>query len=197
MAHPGFVQDQKETIISPETKSPCGSPSHISIVPVGRENLSKALPPHESYEGRHRWDPNAVWSEKEEARLVWKTDLYFLSWVCVMFFGLQLDRGNLSNALTDDLLTDLKLTTNDYNNVCHLIFNAHLTANELKGTTIQLLCFLVAEFPVQMLTKRFGFRMVLPFMMMAWGTVCVLLAVPSALSSLSLHLSSLVSGLDQ
>ena len=48
-----------------------------------------------------------------------------------MFFGLQLDRGNIQQALTDDLLTDLKITSNDYNN----------------GTTIQLLCFLAAEFP--------------------------------------------------
>jgi hypothetical protein len=62
------------------------------------------------------------------------------------FFGLQLDRGNLSNALTDNLLTDLGLTTNDYNN----------------GTTIQLVAFLIAEFPIQFLTKRYGFKYVLP-----------------------------------
>lgn len=33
------------------------------------------------------------------------------------FFGLQLDRGNLSNALTDNLLVDLGMNSNDYNNV--------------------------------------------------------------------------------
>jgi hypothetical protein len=47
---------------------------------------------------------------------------------------LQLDRGNLSNALADNLLNDLGLTSDDYNN----------------GTTIQLVCFLAAEFPVQL-----------------------------------------------
>lgn len=61
-----------------------GAASHISVVPVGRENLSGALPPHESYEGRHRWDPAATWTEDEERRVVRKTDLYLLSWLCVM-----------------------------------------------------------------------------------------------------------------
>jgi hypothetical protein len=85
MASNDLVEEQKVAIHAPGKRSPDGSASHISITPIGREHLSKALPPHESYEGRHRWDPNAVWSEKEESRLVWKTDVYFLSWVCVMF----------------------------------------------------------------------------------------------------------------
>lgn len=33
------------------------------------------------------------------------------------------------------------------------------------------MCFLAAEFPVQFLTKRYGFKYVLPTLMMAWGTV--------------------------
>jgi sugar phosphate permease len=66
-----------------------------------------------------------------------------------------LDRGNISNALADDLLTDLGLTTDDYNN----------------GTTIQVLCFLLAEFPVQFLTKRYGFKNILPALMVCWGLV--------------------------
>jgi len=101
---------------------------------VGREELADVVAPHETYEGRHRFDPEAKWSLEEERRVVWKTDLRLLSWLCLMMLGLQLDRGNLSNAVADDLLKDLGLTTDDYNN----------------GTTIQLVCFLVAEFPVQL-----------------------------------------------
>ena len=132
---PSVLPFEKGIEESPGKTSVDGSASHLSVVPVGREHLSDALPPHESYEGRHRWDPSATWSEQEERRVVRKTDLYLMSWVCVMvckmlevvagsvlltkhqFFGLQLDRGNLQNALTDNLLKDLNLSTNDYNNV--------------------------------------------------------------------------------
>lgn len=126
-----------------------------SDVPIHSGSLADATPPNEDYEGYGQWDPTMTWTQEEERRVVRKTDLALLSALCCMMFGLQLDRGNLSNALTDGFLKDLKLSTNDYNN----------------GTTIQLVCFLAAEFPVQLLTKRFGFRKVLPIMMMMWGTV--------------------------
>ncbi|KAJ4993661.1 MFS transporter [Stagonosporopsis vannaccii] len=122
---------------------------------VGRQELADIIPPHDTYEGKHRFDPTASWTVEEERRVVWKTDLKLLPWLCLMMFGLQLDRGNVSNALADKLLDDLNLTTDDYNN----------------GTTIQLVCFLAAEFPVQFLTKRYGFKWVLPTMMMGWSTV--------------------------
>jgi hypothetical protein len=74
----------KELEIEATKGSTAGRASQISIVQVGRENLSDALAPHESYEGRHRYDPGATWTEQEERRVVWKTDLYLLSWICVM-----------------------------------------------------------------------------------------------------------------
>ena len=67
-----------------KTLSSGPSESQVSEVHVGRENLADALPPHDSYEGLHRWDPQATWTEAEERKLVWKTDFYLLTWICVM-----------------------------------------------------------------------------------------------------------------
>lgn len=36
-------------------------------------------------------------------------------WACLMFFSLDLDRSNISQANTDNFLGDLGLTTNDFN----------------------------------------------------------------------------------
>jgi len=64
--------------------SPAASFSHVSVAAAGVEHLSDVIPPHESYEGLHRYDPNSTWTPEEESALVRKTDLYLLSWVCVM-----------------------------------------------------------------------------------------------------------------
>lgn len=53
-------------------------------VQVGRQNLHHAVPPHETYEGGHRWDPDATWTPEEERRVVRKTDFRLLIWLCVM-----------------------------------------------------------------------------------------------------------------
>lgn len=96
--------------------------------------------PIERYEGRHRYDPEFEWEPKEERVLVRKIDKKICSWVCLMFFALQLDRGNISQALSDNFLPDLGMNTNDYN----------------YGQTIFLGAFLAAELPSQLISKKLG-----------------------------------------
>jgi len=72
-------------------KASSGGPSEsqLSSPAVGRENIADALPPHDSYEGKHRWDPEATWNAEEEAVVVRKTDIYLLSWICLMASNLK------------------------------------------------------------------------------------------------------------
>ncbi|PHH74552.1 hypothetical protein CDD82_4884 [Ophiocordyceps australis] len=68
--------------------------------------------PPADWENTHRFDPLFRWTWSEELRLVRKVDLYIMVWTCIMFMALELDRANISQALTDDLLGDLQMTTN-------------------------------------------------------------------------------------
>lgn len=56
-------------------------------IEVGRENIHSSVPPHETYEGRHRFDPGATWTEAEERAVVRKTDIFLLTWLCIMVNG--------------------------------------------------------------------------------------------------------------
>ena len=53
-------------------------------IEVGREHIHRAVRPHETYEGGHRFDPDATWTAEEERRVVRKTDLILLPWLCLM-----------------------------------------------------------------------------------------------------------------
>ncbi|MCJ1460647.1 hypothetical protein MMC28_011029, partial [Mycoblastus sanguinarius] len=111
--------------------------------------------PIEKYEGRHRFDLHATWSDEEEKRLVRRLDWKICLWACIMFFALQLDRGNITQALSDNMLADLGLNTNDYNN----------------GMTIFYCCFLFAELPSQLVSKKIGPDNWIPVQMLAWSCV--------------------------
>lgn len=90
--------------------------------------------PPDSYESKHRWDPRATWTPEEEKKLVRRLDVRVTLVACICFAALQLDRGNIHNALSDNFLADNHLNTGDYN----------------LGMTIFYLCFLFAELPSQM-----------------------------------------------
>ncbi|KAH7379777.1 major facilitator superfamily transporter-like protein [Cadophora sp. MPI-SDFR-AT-0126] len=109
------------------------------------------------YECRAEFDPTFTWTEEEERKLVRRLDWRVCLWACVMFFGLQVDRGNLVQAVSDNLLNDLNLTTNDYN----------------FGNVIFLFSFLLAELPSQLVSKKLGPDRWIPMQITLWSIVAM------------------------
>lgn len=108
--------------------------------PSDGAGLERYYVPIDTYEGRHRYDPKATWTQAEETALIRRLDFRVCAYCCLMFFALQLDRGNISQALSDNMLKDLGMNTNDYN----------------TGQTIFYVSFLAAELPSQLVSKKIG-----------------------------------------
>jgi hypothetical protein len=75
------------------------------------ETAEEYRPPLE-WENYHRFDPRERWTWGEEHRLIRKIDAHIMLFAALMFMALELDRSNISQALTDNLLDDLGMTTN-------------------------------------------------------------------------------------
>ncbi|GMG21552.1 unnamed protein product [Ambrosiozyma monospora] len=109
------------------------------------------------YECRAKFDPEFEWSEEEEKKVRFKLEYKVTLLACFMFVALQVDRGNLAQAVADNLLKDLKMTTDDYN----------------TGNTIFYLCFLCAELPSQLVSKRLGCDIWIPIQMTLWSLITI------------------------
>ncbi|WDK09213.1 major facilitator superfamily transporter [Colletotrichum graminicola] len=100
----------------------------------------KSLYIHPQWENWSAFDPSFRWTWREERAVRRKVDWKIMVWACIMFAALNIDRNNISNAVSDNMLDDLGLTRGDYN----------------IGQTISRVGFLVAELPSQLISKRIG-----------------------------------------
>ncbi|KAK5822416.1 major facilitator superfamily domain-containing protein [Linnemannia elongata] len=94
-----------------------------------------------------------TWTPAEEKEIVRTFDFRVLSWIALMFLFMQLDRGNMGNALTDNFMEDLNISLNTVN----------------LGSTIFTLTFCLFEIPSNIIIVRAGPQRWIPFLMVLWG----------------------------
>lgn len=116
-------------------------------------DLAKFYQPRPDHENIHRFDVNERWTYREEQAVRRKIDWKIFLWILVMFFALNLDRGNLGNATADNMLDDLHVTTDDYNNAVNMYRVG----------------FLISEIPSQMIGKKLGPDRWIPIQMIVWS----------------------------
>ncbi|KAJ1028743.1 hypothetical protein NDA16_001908 [Ustilago loliicola] len=108
-----------------------------------------------SYENRHRFDPNFEWTAAEEKKVLRKVDTRVLVWSWIMFMSLDLIRRNINRALADNFLGDLNMNQDDFNN----------------GQVIFLICFLSAELPSGLISKKLGADIWVPIQIISWSII--------------------------
>ncbi|GME23757.1 putative transporter [Neofusicoccum parvum] len=116
-------------------------------------DLAQFYQPRPDHENIHRFSIPFRWTHREERAVRRKTDIRIFLWVLVMFFALNIDRGNLSNAVADNLLDDIHISTNDYNN----------------AQNMYRIGFLVSEIPSQMIGKKLGPDRWIPVQIILWS----------------------------
>ncbi|KAL3457149.1 major facilitator superfamily domain-containing protein [Aspergillus heterothallicus] len=98
------------------------------------------------------------WTEQEERKLKFKLDTILIPILGFAFFALQIDRGNISAALTSTITEDLNITTNQIN-----------VGSQLLSAGI-----VISEIPSNVIMQRVGPQRWLSVQIFAWGLVATL-----------------------
>ncbi|KXS20801.1 MFS general substrate transporter [Gonapodya prolifera JEL478] len=101
------------------------------------------------------WKPDLTWTEEEEKKLVRKFDTTVMPAIIFLFVFLNLDRFNISNALTNNFVGSIHGTLDTIN----------------LGSTMLLVGFCIFEIPSNMVIQRVGAHRWLPTLMIGWGLV--------------------------
>lgn len=130
---PGFVDSSSKLSADSLPASEAELKANPFLDPVVAETY-RQIYNEAGYECRKAFDPDLQWTKEEEKKLKRKLDLNVAFFACVLFFALNVDRGNLKQAVADNLLDDLGLTTNDYNtgeNMVPEVKCARLSTNDM------------------------------------------------------------------
>ena len=130
LGEPVPIGEAKRLFWNRRRKNPEGIATQPSV--FDDEVTCEIYRPPPQWENTHRFDPLFRWTWGEESasthmrgflgvlisnpqRLVRKIDFRIMVWAWIMFFSLDLDRTNISQANTDNFLGDLHMTTDDFN----------------------------------------------------------------------------------
>ncbi|KAH3903667.1 uncharacterized protein SCDLUD_001316 [Saccharomycodes ludwigii] len=155
-----IVQEHSNDLFFQDSDSDTDKQNIVKLNPFADPTVAeyyRKIYKNADYEGLLHFEPEFNWSKNEEDVLLKKLNHRVALVACFLFAALQIDRGNLKQAISDNLLEDLGMNTNDYNH----------------ANTIFLLCFLLAEIPSQLLSKKIGPEIWIPIQMILWSFVSV------------------------
>ncbi|ROV89499.1 hypothetical protein VSDG_08513 [Cytospora chrysosperma] len=107
------------------------------------------------------------WTEEEERKLVRRLDLIVMPPLVLALFALQLDRGNIGNALTDFFTFNVGISLNQYN----------------TGQLLLSLGIVVLEIPSNLILYKVGPTLWIGAQVIAWGLVATFQAFQNGLTS--------------
>ncbi|WWC69063.1 uncharacterized protein I206_102999 [Kwoniella pini CBS 10737] len=105
-------------------------------------------------------EPGFTWTDAEERSVVRKIDFCVLPLLFLGFYVFQLERGNISNALTDGFLKSVGITQDQFN----------------TGQSLLYLGIILLEIPSNYMLQRVGPRVWISFQVLAFGLVGALQA---------------------